>query len=356
VSIENMSESQTEVAVKNPALPPQANRRIAFKWSWLWGGLVVLALVIYPLVNSADTYGINLLTQILIAAIFALSYDLIFGYTGLLSFGQASYYGLGAFGAGLLVSRFEISNFWLSLLVAIAIASVGALILGFFSIRTSGVYFMMLTLALAQMLFSIAFKWEFTGSSDGVPFTRPEFSLFGVSLKELTPFYFFVVACFILCFIGLTVVIRSPFGQVLKGIRDNEERMTAVGYQTRNFKLVAFVLAGAIAGLAGGLNALFTGFVGANSLNWINSGAVLVMVLLGGKGTLVGSVVGAFFVIYIQSLIQGSTIPIGNYTLADRWLTVLGLIFMIFVLFAPNGIVGLGKSMVRRVKEWQQKR
>jgi branched-chain amino acid transport system permease protein len=356
VSSDNMSKTLTEVSSQEVTAPPQPTRRIAFKWTWLVSGLAVLLLVVYPLINSADTYGINLLTQILIAAIFALSYDLIFGYTGLLSFGPAAYYGLGAFGAGLLVARLEISNFWLSLLAAIVVSSIGAVILGFFSIRTSGVYFMMLTLALAQMLYSIAFKWEFTGSSDGLPFTRPEFSLFGFSLKDLIPFYLFVLFCFLVCYIGLTVIIGSPFGKSLKGIRDNEHRMTAIGYKTNNFKLVAFVLAGGMAGLSGGLNALFTGFVGANTLNWLNSGAVLIMVLLGGKGTLIGPVLGAFFIIYVQSLIQGSTIPIGNYTLADRWLSVLGIIFIIFVLFSPNGIVGLGKSMVRRVKEWQQKR
>src|SRR4051812_42893848 len=119
VSIDKMSKTQTEIAAKETAVPPQSSRsRVALKWPWLVGGLVVLALVVYPLINQTDTFGINLLTQILIAAIFALSYDLIFGYTGLLSFGQASYYGLGAFGAGLMVAKFNISNFWLSLLVA----------------------------------------------------------------------------------------------------------------------------------------------------------------------------------------------------------------------------------------------
>ena len=353
MSIDNINKPKAEIADSNVAATSVMGRliqgRFATGWSWAVGGVVVLALIAYPFVNPSDTFGINLLVQILITAIFALSYDLIFGYTGLLSFGQASYYGLGGFAAGLLVARFNISNFWLSLLVAIVVASLGAAILGIFSIRTSGVYFMMLTLALAQMLFSLASKWDFTGSSDGVTFTRPEFSIFGFSLTDLVPFYLFVLFAFVVCFLVLTMVIRSPFGQALKGIRDNENRMTAVGYQTRNFKLVAFIIAGAIAGLAGGLNALSNGFVGANTLNWVNSGAVLVMVLLGGKGTLVGPVVGAFFTIWLQSQIQGSgsSIPLGNYTLADRWLSVLGIIFMVFVLFAPNGLVGLGKSLVR---------
>lgn len=351
MSIDNINKTPAEISEPNTnsALPTPIQRRFTARWTWIVGAVVVLALIAYPFVNSADTFGINLLTQILIAAIFALSYDLIFGYTGLLSFGQASYYGLGGFAAGLLVARFNISNFWLSLLASIVVASIGAAILGVFSIRTSGVYFMMLTLALAQMLYSLASKWDFTGSSDGVSFTRPDFSIFGFSLSDLTPFYLFVLLAFVVSFLVLTMVIRSPFGQALKGIRDNENRMTAVGYQTRNFKLVAFIVAGAIAGLAGGLNAMFNGFVGANTLSWINSGAVLVMVLLGGKGTLVGPVVGAFFIIYLQSQIQGvgSSIPLGSYTLADRWLSVLGIIFMVFVLFAPNGLVGLGKALIR---------
>ncbi len=173
-------------------------------------------LVVYPLADSANTFGVNLITQTLIAAIFAISYDLLFGYTGLLTFGPAAFYGLGAFGAGLLIARANFSNFWVGLLVVVLVAMLGALILGFFSIRASGVYFMMLTLAFGQMLHAIAFKWSFTGSSDGLPITRPQFNLFGLDVKERIPFYLFVLVCFLGSFFLLRMIIHSSFGQALQ--------------------------------------------------------------------------------------------------------------------------------------------
>ena len=355
MSIEKINKTQIEAPTPELASPPQP-RISQIKWAWIAAGIAIVLLVVYPLLNQADTFGLNLLTQTLIAAIFAISFDLLFGYTGLLSFGPAAYYGLGSFGAGILIARMHISDFWLGLIVGIVLAAVGALILGFFSIRASGVYFMMLTLAFAQMLHALAFKWDYTGSSDGIPITRPQFNIFGLDFKDRIPFYLFVLVCFLGSYFLLRMVIHSPFGQALRGIRDNESRMSALGYKTRNFKLAAFIISGGLAGLAGALNVYFNGFVGAQTLDWGVSGAVLVMVLLGGKGTLIGPVLGAFFIIYTQNFIQSSTVQIGTFTLADRWLSVLGIIFILFVLLAPDGLVGLWKSANRRIKQWLPKR
>lgn len=323
---------------------------------WAAGGLAVILLAAFPFIKSEDTYAINLLTQTLILALFASSLNLIMGYTGLTSFGHAVFFGVGGMSVGVMITRWHFPNFWLGLLLAFVLAGVVALVLGFFSIRTSGVYFFMLTLAFAEMFRTVVSQWDYTGSSDGMSAVRPEFNLLGLNFKEQIPFYLLVLVLFLAGFFILRKIVRAPFGQALVGIRDNEERMAALGYQTRNFKLVAFVVSGAIAGVAGALNVYFNGYVGSNSFDWGTSGAVMIMVLLGGKGTMIGPVVGAFFVNYLQSFLSSRTEKIGTFVFADRWLMVLGLIFIVFVLVAPNGLIGLWTTLSGRVKKWASKR
>ncbi|NWJ98415.1 MAG: branched-chain amino acid ABC transporter permease [Chloroflexi bacterium] len=330
------------------------------RWKWLAGGLAVLFLITYPLLNGQDAFGLNLLTETLIFALFALSLDLLLGYTGLVSFGHATYFGLGAYSAGILTAQLKNSNFLLGLLMGVLVAGLGALVLGFFSIRTSGIYFLMLTLAFSQMCYALAFKWnDVTGGSNGLPVPKPEFSLVGwqLDLGDGTVFYFVVLTCFLAGFFGLRQVVHSPFGRTLIGIRDNEKRLAALGYQTSNFKLMACVIAGALGGLAGALNAYHNGFVSANEFYWTTSGLVMVMVLLGGKGSLIGAVLGAFFVRYAEQFIQGQqTAKLGTFVVSERWQMVLGLIFILCVLLAPGGLVGLWQSLVRQVTrrlEWR---
>ncbi len=317
---------------------------------WLSGGLAVLLLAAFPALSNGDNFGVNLLTEVLIYALFALSLNLLLGYTGLVSFGHAAYFGLGVYAAGVFTAQIKNASFLLGLLVGVVVAGVAALGLGYLSIRTSGIYFLVLTLAFSQMLYAIAFKWnDLTGGSNGLPVLKPELILFGwqIDLTDPAAYYFVTLALFVIGFLVIRQVIRSPFGHTLVGIRDNEERMAALGYQTRNFKLAAFVIAGALAGLAGVLNVYHNGFASADDLYWTNSGLVMVMVLLGGKGTLIGPVLGAFFVRYAEQFIQGQKFTLGSFLMAERWLMVLGAILVVFVLFAPSGIVGIGRSLWR---------
>ncbi len=320
---------------------------------WGVGLLALLALAVYPLLNGQDTFAVGLLTEMLIYGLFALSLNLLLGYTGLVSFGHASFFGLGAYSVGILATRVENNSFLVGIAASLLVGAVGALVLGFFSIRTSGIYFLMLTLAFSQMLYAIAFKWtDFTGGSNGLTVRTPELNLFGwtVDLGQTSGLYWVTLACFVIGFFVLRQVVQSPFGHSLVGIRDNESRLTALGYQTRNFKLLAFVIAGGLAGVAGALNAYHNGFVSANEFYWTTSGLVLVMVLLGGKGSLVGPVLGAFFVRLAEQFIQGQSWSLGSFVVSERWTMVLGLVFIVFVLVAPSGIVGLWLSLVGLVQ------
>jgi branched-chain amino acid transport system permease protein len=320
---------------------------------WVGGGLVLLFLILYPLLNQADTFAVKLLTETLIFGIFALSLNLLVGYTGLVSFGHATYWGVGAYTAGILSAQAKIPNFFLGLLLGVVVSGVVAALLGYLSVRTSGIYFLMLTLAFSQMFYAIAFKWtDFTGGSNGLPVLRPEYNLFGWiwNIEGSLGYYFVVFVIFLAVFFLLRQIILSPFGQSLIGIRDNENRMTALGYHTSTYKLIASVIAGILGGVAGVLNVYYNGFVSAGDFYWTTSGLVLVMVLLGGKGTLIGPVLGAFFIRYAEQFIQGSPFELGSFELADRWQLVLGLIFIVFILAAPNGLVGLGKQLYKLVK------
>ncbi len=339
------------VAVSGSArqLPGVSRNKTAAKW--IAGALAIILLIVYPLVNSQDTFGLTLLTETLIFGLFAISLDLLLGYTGLVSFGHATYFGLGAYTAGIMAANLKIPNFLLGLLAGLVVSGLVALVLGYFCIRTSGIYFLMLTLAFSQMLYALAFKWtDVTGGSNGLPLPQPQFNLFGLqyNIGEKTPFYFTTLVIFLLAFFLLRQVVRSPFGHTLVGIRDNENRLAALGYHSRNFKLVAFVIAGGLGGVAGVLNAYHNGFVSSSEFYWTTSGLVMVMVLLGGKGSLVGPVLGAFFVRYLEQIIQGQNAKIGSFVVSERWLMVLGIIFIVFVLFAPGGLVGLWNSFTTR--------
>lgn len=334
------------------------------KWtpfvSWGAGGLAILALIFYPVVNGQDSFGISLLTEIMIYGLFALSLNLLLGYTGLVSFGHATYFGLGAYVAGILGTNLQNNNFWLALLVSLGITGLVGLVLGFLAIRTSGIYFLMLTLAFSQLFYAIAFKWnDVTGGSNGLPVSQPDLSLPGWTPDwgNRATQYFVTLFFFLLGFFLLRQLIYSPFGQTLIGIRDNENRMSALGYQTRNFKLVACVIAGGLAGVAGTLNAFHNNFVSANEFYWTTSGLVMVMVLLGGKGSLVGPALGAFFIRYTEQFIQSQKdFKLGSFVMSERWYLVLGIIFIGFVLLAPNGIVGLWQNIVGWVRARIEKR
>jgi branched-chain amino acid transport system permease protein len=263
-----------------------------------------------------------------------MSLDLLMGYTGMVSFGHSAFFGVGGYVAALaLTQRADV----LSALVWPALAAaLAALVIGFFSIRVSGVYFIMLTLAFSQMFYAVTFQAAWLGAEDGiVGVPRPH--LLGVDLAQPAAFHLSLLALVVLCSLVLWRVVRSPFGHVLRGIHENEGRMQAVGYAVARYKLLAFVIAGTIAGVAGALYTQLVGSITPDAFLWTTSGEALLIVIIGGTGTLWGALLGAAAFILLQSLVS-------SYT--ERWMLLLGLTFIAFVLFAPGGIVGVLRGRV----------
>jgi branched-chain amino acid transport system permease protein len=293
---------------------------------------VVVLTACFPL--AAGNYPVKLLQEILIWGIFAMSLDLLMGYAGMVSFGHSAFFGIGGYVAALALAK---SPGLVSALVWPALAAgLAALVIGFFSIRVSGVYFIMLTLAFSQMFYAYAFQVSWLGAEDGlVGIPRP--AVPGVDLTGIRSFHGYLLTLFVLVAVALWRVVRSPFGHVLRGIHENEERMEAVGYAVDRYKLVAFVIAGVFAGLAGSLYAQFNGSITPDAFFWTTSGEALLMVIIGGTGTLGGSVLGAAAFILLQSLVS---------TYTERWMLILGVTFIFFVLFAPGGIVGALRGRV----------
>jgi len=318
--------------------------------------LMVLAILglgialVYPHVSSL--YFLSLAIEVLIFAIFAMSLDLLLGYTGLPSFGHAAFFGLGAYLVAYVSSRSDLAlNLTNNLLVIIPVVIIGtalvALAIGFFALRTTGIYFLMITLAFAQMLFSIAIRWSgVTGGSDGLAgIARPAIGLgaMAYTFNSRTSFYYLVLALFLISWWLLRRIVNSPFGWTLRGIRENEQRMRALGYNTFRFKMAAFVIAGIFGGIAGMLLVQFFRHAAPDNLYWTMSGQVMIMLIVGGTGTLSGPIVGAAVIRLLPNFAS-------SYT--ERWETLLGLVFIMFVLFAPKGIIGLlrGRSEEERLE------
>ena len=310
---------------------------LAARLWWLVVIIVFLALFLPFFVRS---YTLSLVIEVLIFAIFAMSLDLLLGYTGLVSFGHAAFLGLGAYLTAYLTSNNDpalglTTNLVITLPAVMLGTGLVALIIGLFALRTSGIYFLMITLAFAQMLYSLAIRWSsVTGGSDGLAGVLPPSIGLGslnYVFETRSSFYYLVLALFLGCWWGLHRIVNSPFGWVLRGIRENEPRMLALGYNTLRYKLVAFMVAGMQGGLAGMLLAHFFRHAAPENLYWTMSGQVMIMLIVGGSGTLIGPVMGAFLVRILPYLLS-------DYT--DRWQTVIGLLFMAIVLFAPGGIIG----------------
>jgi branched-chain amino acid transport system permease protein len=288
--------------------------------------LLLLALALFPL--GAGAYPVKLLQEILIMGIFAMSLDLLMGYTGMVSFGHSAFFGIGGYVAALTLTGSP--GLTSALLLPALAAGVAALVIGFFSIRVSGVYFIMLTLAFSQMFFAYTFQVSWLGAEDGlVGIPRPRVP--GWDLASLRGFHLYLLTLAALVALVLWRVVHSPFGHVLRGIHDNEARMEALGYPVDRYKLLAFVIAGVIAGIAGSLYTQFNGSITPDAFYWQTSGEALLMVIIGGTGTLGGAVLGAAAFILLQSLVS---------TYTERWMLILGATFILFVLFAPGGIVG----------------
>jgi branched-chain amino acid transport system permease protein len=278
-----------------------------------------------------------LASEILIFALFAMAYDLVLGYTGMLSFGHAAFFGIGAYTTGIMLIHVYPSVL-VSLLAGVVLSSAGALLVGFLSIRRRGIYFTMVTLAFAQMFYFMAFKWtSLTGGDDGLQGV-PRPSLGPLDLTSEIALYYFILF-FVLLSITVGIrVINSPFGKTLQALRENKDRAMSIGYDVNRFRLIVFIISGFFSGLAGGLYALLLNFVPLSSLYWTTSGEVVVMTIVGGMGTLVGPVLGAVAIILLRDLIS-------NFT--ESWSFVMGLLFMASVLGFRGGMMSIVKDKLK---------
>lgn len=307
------------------------------------GLLVVCLAALVALPFLAEKFYVQLFTRILIMAIFAMSLDLLIGYTGLVSFGHAVFFGVAGYILALSTPQYAAANLWVSLPLSVLGAGLLAAVIGLLVLRTSGIYFIMVTLAFAQMLYYVFHDTKIAGGSDGIfIYVRPVAAIAGFKLFDLekfTHFYFVVLALFIAIFLFLRVVLGSLFGRVIVGIRVNEHRMRSLGYPTFRYKLACFVLAGMVAGLAGWLSAAQFGVVNPDFMGWHLSGAAIMMVIVGGMGTLLGPAFGAMAMLLLEVWFQ---------TLTKHWQLFMGGFIVLVALFVPNGFGGWIASALRR--------
>ena len=305
-------------------------------------GLLLLALIAAPFLGAYPVFVMKLMCF----ALFASAFNLLLGYTGLLSFGHAAFLGGAAYVAGHAIKVWGLTP-EVGLLLGTAGGALLGLLFGWLAIRRQGIYFSMITLALAQMLFFACLQAPFTGGEDGLQGV-PRGKLFGViDLKSDLVMYYVALVIVVAAFLLIVRTIHSPFGQVLKGIKENEPRATSLGYDTNRFKLLAFVISAAIAGLAGSLKTLVLGFATLSDVHWSASGHVVLMTLVGGLGTLSGPLVGSAVVVLLENkigdlgtlLAQWTTIDWFN-TLGESVTIVTGLIFVVCVLAFRRGIMG----------------
>jgi len=297
-------------------------------------GAVIALLAVFPVAGS--TFYVELVTKVMILAIFALSLDLLVGYTGLVSFGHAAFFGVGAYTLGLLAPRYDAANLWLTLPAAMLAAGIAAFVVGLFVVRVKGVYFIMVTLAFAQMFYFVFHDTKFGRGSDGISMNfKPVAAIGGFvpfDLANAMHVYYFVLVLMLAVFALLRRMLRSPFGRALMGIRSNEHRMRSLGFETYRYKLASFTIAGSLAGLAGYLSAMQFGFVNPELLSWHQSGNVLLMLILGGTGSLYGAVVGAFAFVALEEIFQALT---------RHWQLLLGGAIILLVIFLPGGLASV---------------
>lgn len=302
-------------------------------------GVLLAAALLTPALGGV--YAVKFATRVVVLAIFVVSLDLMIGITGLVSFGHAMFFGLGAYALYFISSDSEGANALIAFPTAMLLAGLVAMVVGSVAVLTRGFYFIMVTLAFGQMLFSLFFDTKIAGGSDGAYiYIKPVVSLFGVQLLDLedrNTFYFVCLGLLVAVYLGLLLLVRSPFGRVLQGIHWNEGRLSALGFNTYVYKLMSFVIAAAIAGLAGVLYATIDGFVAPELFGWRQSGIAIMMVVLGGAGTLFGPILGALSFSVLEEILKTESFvgPIANY-----WSMALGFILIAAVLGAPRGIAG----------------
>ena len=304
-------------------------------------GLGAIALAVFPFVGS-DFY-MGMVTRMMIMAIFAMSLDVLQGVTGLVSLGHAAYFGLAGYVLAFVSPADSGASIWWTLPLAVSASALAAALIGFFVVRTHGIYFIMVTMAFAQMVFFLFFDNKALGGSDGLYINlKPTVALGSfelINLDNKRSLYFLVLALMLLVYFFLRRMLFSPFGRTLSGIRINEHRMRAMGYNTFIYKLAAFTLSGALAGVAGYLWGVQTGYINPELMGFHNSAHVIMMVILGGMGNFAGAIVGAFaFEMFLHWFKD----------ITKHWQLLMGGFIVAVVIFAPRGLLGLVEKFTGR--------
>lgn len=314
-----------------------------WRWTWLSALFVVLCLVPY----IVSEYRLNLAISMLIYSLFAVSYNMLFGYAGLLSFGHAAYFGMGGYTAAILFKHLD-----LPLVLGIIGGGVAGgllgLVFGIFVARMGGISFALLTLAFNQLIYATAEKWRaVSGGEEGINFTRPNISLpivGEIDMFSTVNWYYFVLLVVGICVLACFYFTRTPLGQLNVCMRENEERARFIGYNTYASRVIIYVISTFFAGIAGALMSSFQEFIATTSINLDKAAEVLIMTFIGGRGTFFGPIAGACFLTYINDFLS---------SLTERWAMVQGAIFILLVLYAPRGLLGLLPDQVKR-RFWPQ--
>ena len=304
-------------------------------------------LALFPLFDS--NFYTQLFIRVMIMAIFAMSLDLIVGYTGLVSFGHAAFFGLAGYALAFMMPQYASASLWWTLPAAMAVCALFGLITGALILRTRGIYFIMVTLAFAQMLFFVFHDTKIGGGSDGIfIYAKPSLAIAGFELLKLDNLYhmfYLVLLLMVAVYFLLRRILDSTFGRTLVGIKVNEHRMLALGFPTFRYKLASYTLSGALGGLAGYLAAVQYGFVNPDILAWHNSGTVLMMVILGGMGTLYGPVIGAFAFVLMQEVLSNQ---VWFGPIAKHWQLGMGVFIILVALYLPDGLAGMFAKFRRK--------
>lgn len=317
-------------------------------------GLLIAVGVVAALPLTLSNYYTGLVINIMIYSLFALSLQLLVGGTGLVSLGHSAFFGIAAYYLALLAPEFAAGNFFSLGLGALIVTMLYALVTGALSLRTRGIYFIMVTLAFAQMAYYVFHDTKLGGGSDGIYlYFRPEFRIGDfvlLNIDDRYTFYLFTLACLLIAWGFLALLMRSRFGAALTGIRVNEQRMRSAGFSTFNYKLTAYVIACGLAGIAGMLYAVKDGYVNPELLAWERSGVVLLMVILGGSGHLWGAILGAVVLTLLEEAFQSQAL-FGEF--AKNWHLTFGLSIIVLVALLPNGLAGLPQQLRRRFSKKQ---
>jgi branched-chain amino acid transport system permease protein len=330
----------------------EADGPVTFRSKLPLVGAAVVALVVLALLPFiVEIYQIQLLTYGLIAAIAALGFNLLLGYTGLLSFGHSAFFGIGAYTVAMLAQYAGINSMEIDLLIAVPIAVLSSALFGYICVRHTRIFFGILTLALSQVLYSLALKlfWV-TGGTDGLRVPRPtllagflSFTGSGAFQRFITAYYYYVLVIFAVCVVFMWIIVHSPFGKALQAIRDNETRAAFLGLHIRRFRWIAFVISGTVTAIAGSLWAPLNGLATPDVLYWLFSGEIVFTAILGGFRSFTGPIVGGIVFTYLKTYAVATT---------EYWQLMLGLVLILMVMVLPTGIVGALSALA----SWLQRR